>query len=111
MIDEVLGKPTRIRILMALWQYGELNLTALAKRLRANYSELKNHIQELARYGIVEEIRFGRSRIVKLKKEEHIVKLVQALMEAEKALTTLIKTENTENNLKKGSYFFLPRSL
>ncbi|MFN3804079.1 MAG: ArsR family transcriptional regulator [Pyrobaculum sp.] len=87
MIDVVLGAPLRIRIIMALWQYGEINVTELANRLKANYKLLAEHIQLLSKYGIVEEKRIGRARLVKLRKEEFIAALAQALVEAEEALS------------------------
>jgi len=88
MIEEVLGTPLRIRIILALWRMGEVNTTELAKRLETNYSQLTVHIRLLSSYGIVEERRIGRARLVKLKNVRHVEMLAKALDEADKMLST-----------------------
>jgi len=35
-IDRLLGSPTKIKIVLALWRHGEMNLTELAKRSQAS---------------------------------------------------------------------------
>ncbi len=86
MIEIALGAPLRIRIVMALLQYGEINVTELANRLEANYKQLTSHIRILSEYGIVEEKRIGRARLVKLRKSDVVVSLAQALVNADKLL-------------------------
>lgn len=86
MIELILGSPLRIRIVLTLWRFGELNATELAKRLGTNYRQLTAHIKTLAENGIVEERRIGRARLVKLRNTGFVEALATALAEAEEAL-------------------------
>jgi len=87
-VEEVLGAPLRIRIILALWKTGEVNATELARRLETNYSQLVAHLKLLAKYGIVEERRIGRARLVKLRSTNLAEMLAKALEEAEEKLKT-----------------------
>ncbi|MEM1597261.1 MAG: winged helix-turn-helix domain-containing protein [Pyrobaculum sp.] len=89
MIETVLGTPLRIRIIMTLWKYGEINATELAHILGTNYRGLIRHVQELSKFGIVEEKRVGRIRLVKLRNTAPVDELVRALVEAEKYLSKI----------------------
>jgi DNA-binding transcriptional ArsR family regulator len=86
MIEEVLGAPLRIRIILALWKTGEINATELAKRLETNYSQLIAHLQLLSKYGIVEERRIGRARLVKLRNTKLVEMLAEALGQVDEKL-------------------------
>ncbi|ABL87838.1 transcriptional regulator, ArsR family [Pyrobaculum islandicum DSM 4184] len=86
MIEKILGSPLRIRIILALWEMGEINATELAKRLETNYSQLISHIKLLASYGLVEERRIGRIRLVKLRNSELVKMLVNALKQADESI-------------------------
>jgi DNA-binding transcriptional ArsR family regulator len=86
MIEEVLGAPLRIRIILALWKTGEINATELAKRLETNYSQLIAHLQLLSKHGIVEERRIGRARLVKLRNAKLVEMLAEALGQVDEKL-------------------------
>jgi len=96
MIEEVLGAPLRIRILLALWKWGEVNMTELAHILNTNYNQLALHLKLLVDYGLVEEKRIGRARLVKLRDAEPIHSLLQALALADKELTKKTNIESSE---------------
>jgi DNA-binding transcriptional ArsR family regulator len=87
-VEEVLGAPLRIRIILALWKTGEVNATELAKRLETNYSQLVAHLKFLSRYGIVEERRIGRARLVRLRNTSLVEALAKALEEINEKLKT-----------------------
>ncbi len=87
-VEEVLGAPLRIRIILALWKTGEINATELAKRLETNYSQLVTHLKFLSRYGIVEERRIGRARLVRLRNMSLVEALAKALEEINEKLKT-----------------------
>ncbi len=87
-VEEVLGAPLRIRIILALWKTGEINATELAKRLETNYSQLVTHLKFLSRYGIVEERRIGRARLVRLRNMSLVEALAKALEEINEKLET-----------------------
>ncbi|MEZ0319921.1 MAG: winged helix-turn-helix domain-containing protein [Pyrobaculum sp.] len=88
MIEVILGAPLRIRIIMTLWKYGEINATELAHILGTNYRGLIRHVQELSKFGIVEEKRVGRIRLVRLRNIGPIDELIRALIEAERYLNS-----------------------
>jgi transcriptional regulator, ArsR family len=87
-VEKVLGAPLRIRIILALWKTGEINATELAKRLETNYSQLVTHLKFLSRYGIVEERRIGRTRLVRLRNMSLVEALAKALEEINEKLKT-----------------------
>lgn len=89
MIETALGSPLRVRIIIALLKLGEINATELAIRLETNYSQLLSHIKTLVEYGIVEERRIGRARLVKLSESEHVVKLAKALAELDEKMSQI----------------------
>jgi DNA-binding transcriptional ArsR family regulator len=89
MIEEVLGAPLRIRIILALWKTGEINATELAKMLETNYSQLIAHLQLLSKYGIVEERRIGRARLVRLRKTKLVEMLAKALEQVDEKLKAI----------------------
>jgi len=86
MIEVVLGSGLRVRVILALWKYGELHTTELAHRLGTNYRLLMRHIGVLSRYGVVEERRIGRLRLVKLSNKAHVIELAKALAKMEEYL-------------------------
>lgn len=89
MIDEVLGVRARIRMILELYKVGETNTTDLARRLGLNYGQLERHLEVLAEAGIVEERRLGkRLRLVRLRKDEKITALAEALAELEAAVAS-----------------------
>ena len=89
MIEEVLGAPLRIRIILALWKTGEINTTELAKMLETNYSQLVAHLQLLSKYGIVEERRIGRARLVRLCNTKLVEMLAEALERVDEKLKAI----------------------
>ncbi|AAL62993.1 winged helix-turn-helix domain-containing protein [Pyrobaculum aerophilum] len=93
MIEEALGAPLRIRILLALEKWGEINVTELAHILGTNYSKLAAHLEALRQYGLVEDKRIGRARLVKLREADVVISLVRALRVADERLKQLGKTE------------------
>lgn len=65
MLAEMMDK--RRIVVETLREHGELNITKLAKLTGMHFSILEKIIVELAEQGVVEEKRYGRLRIVRLK--------------------------------------------
>jgi len=61
---------------------GILNITALVNRLNANYEYVVNCVKLLERYGIVESVKVGRLRLVKLNTNNETCRLMIAVMDA-----------------------------
>lgn len=85
-VERVLGSPLRIRILLALWSMGEACASELARSLKTNYGRLLQSLQVLVQYGLVEERRVGRVRLVRLGGGEIVESLVRALIAADAVL-------------------------
>ncbi|MEM0369628.1 MAG: winged helix-turn-helix domain-containing protein [Pyrobaculum sp.] len=86
MIELALGSPLRVKIIITLLKLGEVNATELANRLETNYAQLLSHIKILVKYGIVEERRIGRARLIKLSDAEYVVKLAKALAQLDEKI-------------------------
>lgn len=96
MIDEVLGTPLRVKIIITLWKLGEVSVTELAREiLRTNFKQVNTHIQFLSSRGIVEERKVGRLRLVKLREEKPIVELAKILAELDEYMKLKIESQMT----------------
>jgi len=60
---------------------GILNITALVHRLNTNYEYVVNCIKLLEKYGIVECVKVGRLKLVKLNTDNETCKLMIAIMD------------------------------
>jgi DNA-binding transcriptional ArsR family regulator len=78
-VEMIFSSKTRIRILRELVRVREINLTRLSKMLGVNYKVISYHIDALKSLGIVDEKRFGRIRIVRLREEDPRVALIDRL--------------------------------
>lgn len=59
----------KLKILELLSREIELNITAIAKKTKLNHTRVKIHLQELLKWEIIEEKRFGRIRIYLINEE------------------------------------------
>lgn len=57
------------KIIEVLTLYGELNITKIARETGLSFRVVAKYLQELVQQGIVEERRYGRLRIFKLRKK------------------------------------------
>jgi DNA-binding transcriptional ArsR family regulator len=62
-------KSTREKIIEVLTLYGELNITRIARETGLSFGTVSKYLKELVQQGIVEERRYGRLRLFKLKKK------------------------------------------
>ncbi|MHA1399174.1 MAG: winged helix-turn-helix domain-containing protein [Candidatus Heimdallarchaeaceae archaeon] len=62
-IEEVLSSRGRVKIIKLLAECGELNISAISKKVQLNHSTVKNHLDFLVEVGVVREKKFGRIRI------------------------------------------------
>ncbi len=53
-----------------------INITALISKLNSNYSAVSKCIEDMKFLGIVEEIHIGRLRLIKLKENNRLTKLI-----------------------------------
>lgn len=81
MIEEVLSSKGRVKILKILIDHGELNISEIVKRSELNHSTASTHLGELKRFGMVDEKRFGRVRIFRLRLEDPRVQALKSAFE------------------------------
>lgn len=68
-IGDLLGSKVRTRIIHTLCRIPELNISAICRNARVNNFTAQQHLKQLVAWGIVEEKRFGRIRIYRLRRE------------------------------------------
>lgn len=68
-IEDILSSRGRVRIIKALSEVGELNISEIARRVELNYTTTNQHLHALKEAGLVQEKKFGRIRIFRFKYE------------------------------------------
>ena len=81
-IEEVFSSRLRMKILKVLAQVGELNVSEIARRVRANYKTTNEHLKILEDEGIILHKIFGRIRLYRFNEHSPKAKAIQDLMEA-----------------------------
>ena len=79
-IAELLSSRGRLKILMALLEHGELNISELARRSGLNHMVTDRHVRALEELGLVSERRLGRVRLVRLNPGRPEVRLLEELL-------------------------------
>jgi len=79
-VIELLSSRGRLKILVSLLKYGELNISELARRSGLNHVITDKHVRALEELGLVSETRLGRVRLVKLNSERPEIKLLEELI-------------------------------
>ncbi|NIP66826.1 ArsR family transcriptional regulator [Candidatus Bathyarchaeota archaeon] len=80
-IEEVFSSRGRVRILRVLAEMGELNISALARRAKLNYSTANEHLGVLEQAGLVRHKRFGRIRIFRFNDGDERARAIRQLVE------------------------------
>ena len=79
--EEIFQSKSRTKLLMILAKEGELNISALCKRANVNNQTARAHLKVLVNAGILQEKRFGRIRIYRLKVEVIKVGAIRSFFE------------------------------
>jgi len=87
-IDQVLSSPTKIKILIVLWKFGEMNITELVRRVGASHRATVQQLRQLIEHGVVEARQIGRMRLYRLPNDEAVQKLAEALARADEWLAS-----------------------
>jgi DNA-binding transcriptional ArsR family regulator len=80
-VEEVFSSRLRMKILKALMQVGELNVSEIARRLKVNYNAINRHLKVLEDEGLIQHKVFGRIRLYRLNEQSPKTKAVQNLIE------------------------------
>jgi DNA-binding transcriptional ArsR family regulator len=78
-IFDVLGEPTRLNLLVTL-QAGELNVTALCKKLKIRQAGASHHLGILRMAGLVNNRRAGKEVFYKVNNSPKSVLAIQAFL-------------------------------
>lgn len=79
-LEDFLASKLRIKILKVLMDVGELNVSNIAKRVKANYQAVDKHLKILESENIVKHKVFGRIRLYRVNyspKAEALKKLIE----------------------------------
>jgi CRISPR locus-related DNA-binding protein len=79
--EEFFSSKLRMKILKVLVQFGELNVSEIARRLGVNYNMTSKHLKILEDEGIVRHKTFGRIRLYRLNEHSPKAEAVQKLFE------------------------------
>ncbi|MEM4776312.1 MAG: winged helix-turn-helix domain-containing protein, partial [Pyrobaculum sp.] len=77
---------TRLRIILVLYKWGEMNMTELVKRVGVTQKAVFEQLEILLKYRVVESRQIGRVRLYRLSKDPLVRQLAEALAEADSAL-------------------------
>ena len=80
-VEDFFSSQLRMKILKILSEVGELNISAIARRLGVNYGTTNKHLKVLENEGIVQHKRFGRIRIYRLNEHSPKTKAIQNLLD------------------------------
>jgi DNA-binding transcriptional ArsR family regulator len=80
-VTEFFSSKLRMKILKILAQFGELNVSEIARRLSVNYNTAIRHLRILEDEGIVLHKTFGRIRLYRLNVHSPKAEAVQKLFE------------------------------
>ncbi len=79
-IEEVLASKGRIKVLKAIINSGEINLTQILHVTGLNYKTAVRHIDFLIKAGLIEELRIGRARIYRPRWIDPRIRLLEELL-------------------------------
>jgi len=74
-LEDVFGSKGRIRVLKALVEEGEMNISQLARRTGMNHTTVDRHCEKLRELGLIREKRYGKIRILEVDFQEFEVHL------------------------------------
>lgn len=81
-IEDVLSSKRRIKILRLLTEVRELNVSAIASRLSANYEDTKRHLRILEDEGFLKRKTFGKASFYRFSEQSQKATLIRSLIVA-----------------------------
>ena len=81
-LENVFSSKSRMKILMLVYQLGQLNVSDVARRLKLNYTSTSEHLKILEKEDILQERVYGRVRMYRFNEGSAKAKAVAALIEA-----------------------------
>jgi len=81
-LENVFSSRSRMKILMLIYQLGQLNVSDVARRLKLNYASTSEHLKILEKEDILQERVYGRVRMYRFNEGSAKAKAVATLIEA-----------------------------
>jgi len=81
-IEDFLASKTRIKILKALYELGELNIRKICQRIGSAHSVVKENLELMEELELVQCRRYGRIKLYSLNSNNPKVRLLTRLIEA-----------------------------
>ncbi len=78
--EEVFSSRGRVKVLKALMDSGELNITQLIRNTGLNYRSVMKHLKFLMEADLIEELRLGRVRIYRPKWVNPKVRVIEEML-------------------------------
>lgn len=76
-LEKVFGSLAKVKILELLAREGELNVTAISKRVGVNHSRMRTHLEDLKTLKVIEEKKFGKIRIFQINEKSQAGKKIK----------------------------------
>ncbi len=69
LVEHLLGSKTRMKIIKALAQDGELTISLIINKTKSNHTVVAKHLHYLIELGLIQEKIFGRIKVYRYKHE------------------------------------------
>jgi predicted transcriptional regulator len=93
-LDRILASSCRIRMIRLLYKNNHVHVMQLVRKVNSTYNQVNSNLQILKEEGIIFDEYFGRTRVIRLNKENPRTAL---LLQALKILDTLEDRKNNKN--------------
>lgn len=80
-LEDVLSSRLRMRIIKVLVQVGELNVSEIARRIKANYKSTSVNLKILEDEGVLQRKTYGRIRLYRLNRSSQKAEALENLVE------------------------------
>ena len=80
-VENVFCSRVRMKILKALAQLGELNVSEIARKLGINYQTAAKHLEILEAEHVLQHKKFGRIQLYELDRHSPKARAIQALLD------------------------------
>jgi len=62
-LSSLIGNRGKYKVLKTIYDYGEVNISRIARETGLNYEYVKRYLSELKKMGIINERAFGRAKL------------------------------------------------
>lgn len=74
--EDLFSTKIKVRIIKVLASHKELNISSLIEKTQSNHAEIVKNLEYLCEIGLLQEKRYGRIRIIRLRDETFLGKIL-----------------------------------